>query len=106
MTEKQSPLIDDVTRLMYDYLSSSEVNLTNQLLKVSLNKWYFIDRYIDKYVCDDEKEYYKNWIRLVRKNTIGPLYLKIQPFYMEVCWEDILMIDPISYRITLSTDVM
>jgi hypothetical protein len=101
--ETKNPLNDDVTRVMYNYLEFDTITLTNQLLKVSLYKWFIVDKYIDKYVCDDEKEYYKNWVRLVRKNTKGPLYLKIQPFYVSVCWYDSIIINPISYRITLTT---
>jgi hypothetical protein len=90
---------------MYDYLSTSDIILTNQLLKVSLEKWYIVDKYIDEHVCDDEKEYYKNWIRLVRKNTVGHIYLKIQPHHINVMGFDQKFINSIGYHITLRTDM-
>jgi hypothetical protein len=45
----------------------NETILINQLFNeiLLLDKWYIIDLYIDKYIsCVDDRESYKNWIRL------------------------------------------
>jgi hypothetical protein len=62
----------------------NETILINQLLNeiLLLDKWYIIDLYIDKYIsCVDDRESYKIWIRQVRKNKKGPLYIKIKEFF-------------------------
>jgi hypothetical protein len=88
----------DSTKLVYEYLSANETLLVNQLLKVSLRKWYIIDKYIDEYiVCVDERKSYKSWIRLVRQHNNGPLFLKIQPFYVHTNYNSKF----ISYNISL-----
>jgi hypothetical protein len=95
----------DSVRLIYDYLPTHETIISNQLLKVSLSRWYIIDKYIDEYISSiDDRESYKNWIRLVRKNEKGPIFLTIKPFnvYTKYLDDKKKIIVKTSYSIILS----